>query len=116
MTLLEFEQQIFATALASKICDIPSVARLTATAIKLRIQTTVSSYIDVFYNEQTGTIAYALIDQGQRIFGADNTGGWHQHPFHEPAAHDTLMSSMTFAEFVARIEEHYKSNELMDVE
>lgn len=107
MTLADFEQAIFATALRSSACDIPSVVRLTATGIKLRIQITVGSYIDAFYNEQTGTTAYALIDKGQRIFGADNTGGWHYHPFHDPTRHDPLTDAMTFAEFVAQIERYY---------
>jgi len=107
MTLADFEQQVFATALTSPICDIPAVARLTATAIKLRIQTTVGGYIDAFYNEQTGTTAYALIDKEERIFGADNTGGWHYHPFHDPTRHDSLSAAMTFAEFVVQIEKQY---------
>lgn len=107
MTLADFEQQVFAVALRSPLCDIPIVVRWTATAIKIRIQTTVGNYIDVFYNEQTGTTAYALIDQGQRIFGADNTGGWHYHPFHDPTRHDPLASAMTLAEFVTQIEQHY---------
>ncbi|MCB0123985.1 MAG: hypothetical protein KDE58_17140 [Caldilineaceae bacterium] len=104
MTLTEFQQQVFAVALVSPICDIPSVVRLSATAIKLRIQTAVGEYIDAFYNVQTGTTAYALIDGGQRIFGADNTGGWHQHPFHDPTRHDPLSSAVTFVE---QIEQQY---------
>ncbi|MCB0062084.1 MAG: hypothetical protein KDE19_08220 [Caldilineaceae bacterium] len=107
MTLAEFEEQVFAVALVSSICDIPSVVRLTATAIKLRIETNVGDYIDAFYNKQTGTTAYALIDGGKRIFGADNTGGWHQHPFHDPTRHDPIASAMTFAEFIAKIEHQY---------
>ena len=95
MTLADFEQAIFATALRSLVCDIPAVVRLTATAIQLRVQTT------------TGTKAYALIDKGQRIFGADNTGGWHYHPFHDPTRHDRLTDAMTFAMFVAQIEQYY---------
>ena len=108
MTLADFEQEIFATALRSPVCDIPSVVRLTATAIKLRVQTTTGSYIDAFYNEQTGTTAYALIDKGQRIFGTDNTGGWHYHPFQDPTRHEPLARAMTFAEFIAQIEQQYR--------
>ena len=37
MTLSEFEQQVFAVAMASLICGIPAVRRLTATFISLRI-------------------------------------------------------------------------------
>lgn len=107
MTLADFEKQVFAVALRSPICDIPTVVRWTATAIKIRIQTTAGNYIDAFYNEQTSTTAYALIEQGQRIFGADNTGGWHYHPFDEPTRHDSLADAVTFAEFVTQIEQHY---------
>ena len=107
MTLAEFEQQVFAVALISPVCDIPSVMRLTATAIKLRIETTAGGYIDAFFNEQTGTTAYALIDGDKRIFGADNTGGWHQHPFHDPTRHDPIPSAMIFAEFIAQVEQQY---------
>jgi len=37
MTLVEFEQQIFAVTMRSSICDIPAVRRLTSTSISLRI-------------------------------------------------------------------------------
>ncbi|MBN1889351.1 MAG: hypothetical protein JW850_15255 [Thermoflexales bacterium] len=106
MTLVEFERQVFAAALASPICDIPVVRRLTSTCINLRVSLTTGGFIDAFYNEQTGTLAFALIHQGQRIFGADNTGGWHVHPFADPDHHASLPGAMTFAEFVAEIEQN----------
>ena len=56
MTLSEFEQQVFAAAMASAICDIPAVRRLTATSINLRVNVTPDGFVDAFYNEQTGTI------------------------------------------------------------
>lgn len=104
MTLIEFEQQVFAVAMASSICDIPMVRRLTATSINLRLNVTTGGFIDAFYNEHTGTIAFALIRRGRRAFGADNTGGWHVHPFEAPGRHDSLPGAMSFAEFVAEIE------------
>lgn len=107
MTLLECEHQVFAVAVASPICGIPLVRRLMPTSINLRVPVTVGGFVDVFYNEQTGTTAYALIQGGQRVFGADNTGGWHVHPFEEPTRHDSLSSAMSFAEFIAEIERHF---------
>lgn len=104
MTLSEFEQQIFATATASPICGIPIVRRLTATSISLRIEVTIGGFIDAFYNERTGTTAYALIRQGRRAFGADNTDRWHVHPFANPDQHDLLSDAISFADFVAEIE------------
>jgi hypothetical protein len=108
MTLDEFQQQVFAVARASPICGIPTVRRLTATAINLRLSVTMGGFIDAFYNEQTGTIAFTLIRQGQRAFGADNTGGWHLHPFDDPDQHHRLTDALSFAEFVAEIERSWR--------
>jgi hypothetical protein len=104
VTLAEFGQQVFDVAIASPICGIPAVRRLTATSISLRVDVAMGGFVDAFYNEQTGTTAFALIQEGRRIFGADNTGGWHVHPFTDPDRHDTLPDGMSFAEFVAQIE------------
>ena len=57
--------------------------------------------------EWEAAVAYALIDKGQCIFGADHTGGWHYHPFHDPTRHEPLSDAMTFAAFVAQIEQYY---------
>ncbi len=105
MTLVEFEQQVFAVAMASSICDIPIVCRLTPTSINLRVNVTTGGFIDAFYNEQTGTTAFALIRQDRRVFGADNTGGWHIHPFVNPDRHDSLPGAISFAEFVSEVEQ-----------
>jgi len=105
MTLAEFEQQIFAVAISSSICDIPNVRRLTSTSISLRVSISSGGFVDAFYNERTGTMALAFIREEQRVFGVDNTGGWHIHPFYDPTRHDPLSAPMSFAEFVAEIEQ-----------
>jgi hypothetical protein len=64
-------------------------------------------FIDVFYNEQTGTTAFALIQQNRRVFGADNTGGWHVHPFRDPSLHIALSQLMSFVDFLAEIESQF---------
>jgi len=56
-----------------------------------------------FTNEQTGTTAFALIRQGQRVFGADNTGGWHIRPFATPGHYEPLSDPLSFADFVAQL-------------
>jgi hypothetical protein len=105
MTLSEFQRLIFDVAVASPICGIPVVRRLTATSINLRVEVTPGGFIDIFYNEETYTTAYALIRADRRVFGADNTGGWHVHPFDDPAQHNPLPDEMSFSEFVALIEQ-----------
>jgi hypothetical protein len=67
MTLIEFEQQVFAVAMASSICDIPMVRRLTVTSINLRLNVTTGGFIDAFYNEHTGTVAFTLIRRGRPL-------------------------------------------------
>ena len=107
MTLSEFERQVFKVALASSICDIPVVRRLTATSINLRVNVIQDGFIDVFYNAQTDTTGFALILKGQRVFGVDNAGGWHIHPFEAPEQHIPLSNALSFAEFVAALEEKF---------
>ena len=106
MTLADFIQQVYTVAAASPICGIPVVRRLMPTSLNLRVPLTIDGFVEVFYNEQTGTTAYALIQGDQRVFGADNTGGWHVHPFDDPARHDPLSDEMSFANFIAAIERH----------
>jgi len=102
--LSEFEQQVFSVALASTVCGVPAVRRLTATSIALRIDISTGGFVDAFYNEQTGTTAFALIREGRRVFGADNTGGWHVHPFADPDRHTPLPGAVSFRAFVTEIE------------
>jgi len=104
VNLAEFEAQVYMVALASAVCNIPIVRRFTSTSISLRIGLKSGGFIDAFYNEQTETTAFALIDRDLRVFGADNTDEWHVHPFSHPARHEPLSSSLSFAEFVAEIE------------
>ena len=104
MTLVEFERQVYAVAAASPICGVPLLRRLTPTSVNLRLDIVTDDFIDAFFNEQTDTLAYAVIRDGKRIFGADNTGGWHVHPWHRPASHESLPEPMSFHAFVDAIE------------
>lgn len=106
MTLQNFIHEIFAVSHASSICGVPVVKRITPTSVNLRIPIANFKFIEVFYNEQTRRTAFTLIENQQRIFGADNTGDWHIHPFHDPNAHEPLEEPLPFAEFVRLIEHH----------
>ncbi len=109
MTLVEFERQVYAVAAASPICGIPLLRRLTPTSVNLRLDIVTGDFIDVFFNEQTDTLAYAVIHDGKRIFGADNTGGWHIHPWLQPANHEALAVPMSFGNFVETVEKHLQN-------
>ncbi len=106
MKVNDFVYEIFVTAEASPICGIPSMRRLTETSVNIRLPITDNQFIDAFHNEFTRRTAFVLIKNNQRIFGADNTGGWHIHPFHDPARHDPLNAPMTFQQFIQSIESH----------
>jgi hypothetical protein len=106
VTLAEFERYVFAVAMDSSVCGIPSVRSLTPTSVNLRIDIAAGGFVDVFYNERSGTTSYALIREGRRILGADSTGGWHQHPFDDPDRHEPLAAAMPFDEFVVEVERH----------
>ncbi|MHB0878150.1 MAG: hypothetical protein ACYC5O_19110 [Anaerolineae bacterium] len=106
MSLAEFERQVFSCALTSPVCGIPTIRRLSPSSISLRVNVSSQGFIDAFYNEHTGTTAYALVVDGRRAFGADNTGGWHVHPFSAPDQHCPLDGPLSFADFVAEVEHH----------
>lgn len=49
-------------------------------------------FLEIYYNEQTGTLAFALINNDKRIWGIDydNIRSWHEHPFEEPDNHKNI--------------------------
>ena len=79
------------------------------TWLHLRAHLADGSFADAFYNEATGKTAFALIKSERRIFGADNTGGWHWHPFETPDSHNPTPEAVTFENFLGRIEERLKA-------
>lgn len=108
MTVAEFMRQVYAVAASSSICGIPALRRLTSTTVNLRLDLVTGDFIDIFFNEQTDTLAYAVIRYDKRVFGADNTGGWHIHPWHRPGSHEALSGPMPFAAFVEDVERHLR--------
>lgn len=46
-------------------------------------------FLRFYFNEKTGTIAFALIQHGERVWGIDrdNARGWHLHPADAPTSH-----------------------------
>ena len=73
--------------------------------LKLRAHVGTVAFIDVFFNAETGKTSFALIKDGQRIFGADNTRGWHLHPFGSPEDHHPC-EEISFEGFLRQVEEN----------
>lgn len=91
------------------VCDASSLVSgytlrmLDLDVLSMRVHLEDESFIEVFYNATTSKTAYALIVDGQRIFGKDNVKiGWHVHPWDRPAAHESC-EPVTFAEFLAEV-------------
>lgn len=49
-------------------------------------------FLQVYFNELTGTIAFALIEKDKRIWGidCDNMRGWRLHPIENPETHQNI--------------------------
>ncbi len=60
--------------------------------VKGRVWIKGNRYLQVYFNELTGTTAFALIEKGQRIWGIDfdNMRGWHLHPFGGADGHEGI--------------------------
>lgn len=44
----------------------------------------IHGFVNVYANFETNKKAFAWVVEGKRIFGADNTGEWHIHPYENP--------------------------------
>ena len=67
-------------------------------------------FLRFYFNETTGTTAFALIQNQQRIWGVDydNRRGWHIHPVDDPTKHvDT--APLSIVEIIELIEEVLRS-------
>lgn len=63
-------------------------------------------FVDVYRNFETGKTAYAWIVEGERVYGADNTGGWHIHPFSDPEKHES-SEKVGLKEFFERVSNNF---------
>lgn len=63
-----------------------------------------SRFLNFYFNEVTGTMAFALIDDSKRIWGIDydNLRGWHLHPIEKPETH-IVIEPATVAEIITRL-------------
>jgi hypothetical protein len=103
LTLREAYQRIVDTSAQSPVVIGIEPILLEEPVLKLRVHLGASLFVDVFFNADTGKTSFALIKDGQRIFGADNTRGWHLHPFGE---RHCPCDETSFASFLRQVEEN----------
>jgi hypothetical protein len=67
-------------------------------------------FLQVYFNELTGTIAFALIENDKRIWGIDydNMRGWHLHPTENPETHQNIEKK-TIDEIIKLLSEIWPS-------
>ncbi|MDL1973928.1 MAG: hypothetical protein LWX55_03915 [Deltaproteobacteria bacterium] len=60
--------------------------------LKGRVILKKNRFLQVYFNELTGTTAFALIEQEKRIWGIDfdNMRGWHLHPLDNSEGHSSI--------------------------
>ena len=110
MNIYEFFFAALTATRAPTICSFPLVFKQTPTSLKIRIALTNDEFVDLFYNEESGRTDFALIKNNLRIYGADNAGGWHLHPFDDPNRHEPLEGPMSIIEFIQTIELRYRQS------
>ncbi len=109
MSLEEFEQHVIAVCSNSPVVQSVIFSNSTPSSVRLRIFLINQSFVDVFYNHMTGRCSFALIEDDERILGADNAGDkWHWHPLEDPESHLPVSAEVTFEEFLPRVEKNLK--------
>lgn len=103
-----FLKQILEACEKSEIVGGVKVESFDNVILKVRIYLIEDFFIDVFYNDDTKRVAFALVKNEKRVFGADNTGGWHIHPFDDPERHEPC-EPVSFEEFLEAVERRLKS-------
>lgn len=69
-----------------------------------RAYVTAEMFLEFYFNERTGTMAFALIRDRGRIWGIDrdNVRGWHLHPLESPTEH-VEIEALSVSEIVERL-------------
>ena len=99
----------FAVELTSALVNCEFVDKIAlqteATIVRGRMFLHQDMFLELYFNEATGTIAFALIKDQKRIWGIDNDTirGWHQHPIEAPETHVELKP-MSVLEIVNEFE------------
>lgn len=86
MTAAEFASRIVDVSAAYDIVEDYDFTIHENVVVRARL-TLADGFIDVYRNFETGKVAFAWIVDEERVFGADNTGGWHVHPYDNPERH-----------------------------
>ena len=89
----------------------------TDSTISVRLHILPDLFVQVFLGELTGSLYFALLEKGLRVFGVDpHAGAWHSHPYDAPNRHIPLQEGLEpkpLLKFLARVEELLLQHELL---
>ncbi|MBN1888710.1 MAG: hypothetical protein JW850_12005 [Thermoflexales bacterium] len=78
-------------------------------SIKYRLHIEADLFVQLYFNERSGTVGLALIHQGQRLYGRDcEAGYWHRHPMRDPVLHDSTtegIQAVSVDEFLMEVQD-----------
>jgi hypothetical protein len=77
--------------------------------LKGRVYLRSNGFLEVYFNEQTQTLAIAWIANEQRKWGidSDNLRGWHRHPLGNPEEHQPVVA-MSIQEIIQELDEAWR--------
>jgi len=92
-------------------------AERTDTALSLRLHIRPDLFVQAFLGEWSGSLYFALIEGGRRIFGIDREADeWHVHPYEAPHTHELLLEGLgpkPLLKFLARVEDLLLQHDLL---
>ena len=103
MDVKAFSEELLRALAGSGIFEIVSLQSEGPVA-KGRAQAGEGLFLRFYFNEITGTLAFALIREQDRIWGLDhdNLRAWHLHPASAPSTH-VPVEPLSVTEIVARL-------------
>ncbi len=105
MNAFEFTKNVISICSNHALINGVDIILLDEPVSKIKAVINKDTYIAIFYNADTVKYSFALIKNNKRIFGADNTRGWHIHPFEDPGIHQD-SGELTFADFLDIVEKN----------
>jgi hypothetical protein len=107
------ELKVFLTELITGLSLLDFVVSLNvrteAFTVKGRIHLQEGGFLEIYFNEQTQTLAIAWIANGQCKWGIDrdNWRGWHRHPLQNPDEHQPI-SEVSLRDIVLELAEVWR--------
>lgn len=95
MTAFDFSKEVVNVCSRHAFIQGIEIQLLDEPVVKIKAVLENDTFVNIFYNAETSKYSFALIKNGQRIYGADNTKNWHIHPFDSPDTHmETIEISL----------------------